>query len=179
MKPENQARTKRRRLIFLAVVLAISALVIVGRLAYYQIWMHSELEEMALDQRERERELAPERGNVLDCNGHPLAMSVIQWDISASPSLVDNPEEMAEQLADLLDLPRDELYAKLTSDVDWVPLARGCAQEVGEAMVGLKANGIMCEPRALRVYPEGELASTPGGDRERWRRGVLWGGGLL
>jgi cell division protein FtsI/penicillin-binding protein 2 len=159
MKPENQVRAKHRRLIALAVVLAIGALVIVGRLVYYQVWMHTQLEEMALNQREREREVPPERGNVLDCNGHPLAMSVIQWDISASPRLVDNPEELAEQLADLLDLPRDELYAKLDSDVDWVPLARGCAQEAGEAVAGLKASGIICEPRALRVYPEADLAA--------------------
>jgi cell division protein FtsI/penicillin-binding protein 2 len=40
-----------------------------------------------------------------------------------------------------------------------VSLARGCAQDVGEAVVGLKANGIKCEPRALRVYPEGDLAA--------------------
>jgi len=159
MKPEDEVQAKHRRLIFIAVLLAIVALIVAGRLVYYQVWMHAELEQMAMAQRERERELSPERGNVLDANRHPLAMSVIQWDISVSPRLVDNPEELAEQLADLLDLPSDELYAKLDSDVDWVPLARGCAQEVGEAIVALKANGLMCEPRALRVYPEGRLAA--------------------
>jgi len=80
-------------------------------------------------EREREREVPPERGNILDSTGHPLAMSVIQWDISASPNLVQHPRELAEQLADLLDLPRDELYAKLSSSTKWVRLARGCAQE--------------------------------------------------
>ena len=159
MKLEDEVRAKHRRLIVVAAVLAIGVLVIAIRLVYYQVFMHEELEGMALVQREREREVPPERGNVLDSNGHPLAMSVIQWDVSVSPLLVDNPEELAEQLADLLDLPRDELYAKLVSDVAWVSLARGCAQDVGEAVVGLKANGIKCEPRALRVYPEGDLAA--------------------
>ena len=159
MKPENEVRAKHRRVIFIAVILTIGALVIVGRLAYYQIWMHAELEEMALEEREREREVTPERGNILDSTGHPLAMSVIQWDISVSPEMVDDPEELADQLADLMDLPRDELYAKLTLDAPWVSLARGCAQEMGEAVAGLKANGIICDPRALRVYPEGKLAA--------------------
>lgn len=159
MKLENKARSQHRRLIVVAVLLAIGALVIISRLVYYQVVMHPQLEEMAMAQRERARGLAPERGNILDCTGHPLAMSVIQWDISASPNLVDNPEELSEQLADLLGLPRDELYAKLTSDVAWVSLVRGCAQEQGEAVKSLKANGIICEPRALRVYPEGALAA--------------------
>ena len=159
MKPENEIQAKHRRVIFIAVVLAVSALVIIGRLAYYQIWMHTKLEGMALEEREREREVSPERGNILDATGHPFAMSVIQWDISVSPEMVDDPEELADQLADLMDLPRDELYAKLTMDAPWVSLARGCEQEMGEAVAGLKANGIICEPRALRVYPEGELAA--------------------
>jgi len=159
MKLENKTRSKHRRLIFLGVLLAIGALVIIGRLVYYQVGMHQELEEMVLAQRERERQVSPERGNILDLTGHPLAMSVIQWDISASPNLVSNPEELSEKLADLLDLPRDELYAKLSSDVAWVSLIRGCSQEMGEAVLSLKANGVICEPRPLRVYPEGELAA--------------------
>jgi len=36
--------------------------------------------------------------------------------------------------------------------------SRLCAG-VGEAVASLKADGIICEPRALRVYPEGELAA--------------------
>jgi len=159
MKPENEVLAKHRRVIFIAVVLTIGALVIIGRLAYYQIWMHAELEEMALEEREREREVPPERGNILDSTGHPLAMSVIQWDISVSPDMVDDPEELADPLADLMDLPRDALYAKLTLHAPGGSLARGCAQEMGEAVAGLKANGIICEPRALRVYPEGKLAA--------------------
>jgi len=159
VKPENEVRSKHRRLIVLAAVLAVGALVIIGRLAYYQIWMHDRLEEMALEERERERNVPSERGNILDSTGHPFAMSVIQWDISVSPELVDDPNELADQLADLMDLPRDELYAKLTMKVPWVSLARGTAQEIGEAVAGLEANGIICDPRALRVYPEGELAA--------------------
>ncbi|MBN1135494.1 MAG: penicillin-binding protein 2 [Anaerolineae bacterium] len=159
MRPKNEAQAKHRRLIVLAVVLAIGALAIVGRLFYYQVRMHAQLVEMALAERERERELLPQRGNIMDSTGHPLAMSVIQWDISVSPRLVDNPEELAEQLADLLDMPKGELYARLTSDVDWTPLVRGCTQEMGEAVASLKAGGIICEPRARRVYPEGTLAA--------------------
>jgi len=159
VKPGNELQARHRRLMVVAVVLTIGVLAIVGRLVYYQVWMHAELEQMAVAEREREREVPPERGNILDSTGHPLAMSVIQWDISASPNLVQHPRELAEQLADLLDLPRDELYAKLSSSTKWVRLARGCAQEVGEAVASLKADGIICEPRALRVYPEGELAA--------------------
>jgi len=71
VKPGNELQTRHRRLMVVAVVLTIGVLAIVGRLVYYQVWMHAELEQMAVAEREREREVPPERGNILDSTGHP------------------------------------------------------------------------------------------------------------
>jgi cell division protein FtsI/penicillin-binding protein 2 len=157
MKIRDERRAEHRRLVVLVAILIIGALVIVGHLVYYQIIMHQELAEKATEQREWEKELSPERGTIFDSTGHPLAINLVQWDISASPPLIANPDELADRLADLLDLPRDEIYAKLTTQAPWVQLALHRSQEVGEAVLSLDASGITCERHPLRIYPEGEL----------------------
>jgi cell division protein FtsI/penicillin-binding protein 2 len=159
MTRKDPDRVERRRLNFLAAILILAALVIVGRLVYYQVFLHSDLVDEMRRQRERELTLIPKRGAILDATEHPLAISTIQWSISASPPLVTNPEKVAGELATLLNQPRDELYAKLTANQPWLPLADHVPGEVGEAIVALRASGLTCEERLLRVYPEGSLTA--------------------
>ncbi len=147
-----------RRLIILALLLTFGLAVIIGQLIRFQVLLHGPLKARADEQRTWEKDVPSRRGYVADVQGHILAMDVVQWDISASPPLVTEPEELADRLAGLLGLPRDEVYAKLTADVPWVQIARRVDQETGEAVAALKANGIDCVPQPLRVYPEGSLA---------------------
>lgn len=159
MSSDNMPGSGRNRLIVLALILTFGFSVIIAQLVHYQVIKHQELKEKALFQRHVEIPLAPPRGIIYDINGHYLAMNTVQWDISVSPTLVEDPETLADQLAELLNLPRDEVYAKLTMDAEWVRLDRRVPHEIGEAILRLEAGGIICEPQPLRVYPNGELVA--------------------
>lgn len=159
MEAEQKGKTSRGRLVVLASVLVIAALLVVGRLVYYQVFNYGELKAWALEQRQRERDLTPERGTILDATGHPLALSVVQWDVSVSPPLVTDPDQVAKDLAPLLGMSQDELYAKITTEAQWVLLAKHLPQATGEAIIDLDHNGITCEAQPLRVYPEGSLVA--------------------
>ncbi len=157
MPTDNTLTTDRRRLIVLALFLTFGFSVIIAQLGHYQVVKHRKLEEEAVQQRGRQQKVFPERGTIADTNDYPLSMNIVQWDISVSPSLVANPDELATQLANLLNVPRAEVYAKLTADQEWIPLAQDVPHETGEAILDLDAGGLICEPHAFRVYPEGSL----------------------
>lgn len=159
MPIDNKPSTANRRLIVLALILTFGFSVIAAQLWFYQVVMHDELLQKAIDQRVRWLEITPKRGRISDAHGNLLAMNVTQWDISVSPNLVSDPKELADQLAEILDMPWDELYAKLNSDSWWTPLAQDVPHEVGEKILALDNYSILCDPHPYRVYPEGNLVA--------------------
>ncbi len=137
--------------------LTFCATVLLGQLLRYQIKDHEQLKQSAFAQRTWNREVPSKRGNILDRDGHLLALDVVQWDISVSPPLVIQPGELAVRLGELLGQPSEEIYARLISDEEWLPLANDVEYAAGEAILGLQAPGITCTPSYYRFYPEGEL----------------------
>ena len=148
-----------RRLTLLSCLLTFGFTVVVGRLVYYQVFRHDELVANADTQRTWEKEVTPKRGYIADVNGHLLALDMVEWDISVSPSLVTDASNLSKRLSELLGLPRDKISATLTAEVPWIQLATGVDYEVGEAIVNLNAGGITCKPNPRRFYPEGSLVA--------------------
>ena len=159
MSTDESSRIDGRRLTVRDLCLKCFKLGIVAQLFYRQVATHDELRHKAENQRRWELDLPSRRGEIADVNGHPLAMNIIYWDISTSPSLIDkrDKDELAARLANLLDLPRDEVYAALKSENPWVQLATHVDYRVGEAIADWKAQGIICKPHLQRFYPEGSL----------------------
>jgi cell division protein FtsI/penicillin-binding protein 2 len=159
MDTDKAPQTDQSRLTILGLCLTFGLAVIIAQLVRYQVFMHAELKQRAHEQRERVREVRLDRGYITDINGHFLAMNVYQWEIGVSPNVVANPEELASDIAILLDLDRDEVAAQLKTDASWLLLARHVPQEVGEALAGLEANGLVCTPSPQRRYPMAALAA--------------------
>jgi len=145
------------RLRVLIFVLTFGFTVVVGRLVYYQAFRHEELKAQAQIQRTWDKDLEPKRGYVADINGHILALDVIEWDISVSPPLVTGRSELGGQLSELLGMPKTEISATLSAKEPWLQLATGVEYATGEAVAALEAEGLACEPRPRRFYPEGPL----------------------
>jgi cell division protein FtsI/penicillin-binding protein 2 len=146
-----------RRLNVVIFGLTFLAAVVLGQLFRYQLKDHELLKQSAVAQRTWNKEVPSKRGNILDCGGHLLALDVVEWDVSVSPPLVVQPQELAIALGELLDEPSEEIYAKLTIDEEWIPLANDIEYEIGERILDLEAPGITCTPNYHRFYPEGEL----------------------
>jgi cell division protein FtsI/penicillin-binding protein 2 len=159
MQTDNTSPTDRRRLTALGLCLTFGFAVIIAQLFRYQVLMHDELLQEAISQRVKEEEIIPLRGSIHDRNGHLLATNVFRWDVSVSPNLLGNPGKFAQRIADLLGLSGDDVYGLLSQDVPWLLLARNVPQEIGEALADLQADGLICEAKAQRAYPMGELVA--------------------
>ncbi len=148
----------RRRLNFLALVLVMLCVFILAKLVSIQLFSYQEMSEKGERERIRQSALEPMRGRVWDRNGYLLVGNLVQYDITAAPELISDPDETAQVLAADLGLSADEVYSKLTSDQSWVLIERGVPQAVGERIAARGTLGVLVEPKWRRTFPEGVLA---------------------
>ena len=148
------ARTdSRARALVLLIVAALAATAIGARLVWWQVAQQSWLAEMALHQLAQHEELPAERGEITDVNGELLATSVELQSVFATPPTIDDPGLAATILASVLELPADELRARLDSTDPWVWLKRRVSPEVAERIRSLDLRGVGMLPETKRVYP--------------------------
>ncbi|MEV4422733.1 penicillin-binding protein 2 [Patulibacter sp. NPDC049589] len=119
------------------------------------------------------REVLALRGEITDRSGDPLAVSEPAADVAVSSKQVlqlrtlvppQQPAVMAAVIAKSLDLPEDEVLAKLVSGKGFEYLGRSVPDTKIQAMKdrakrqGVKLNGVTYTPRNRRVYPNNALA---------------------
>jgi len=102
--------------------------------------------------------LQPKRGAILDRNRHEMAVSVTLDSVFADPSLIEDPESIADSLAPVLGLPAEELLQKLRLERKFVWLLRQVDPAVSQQVRDLHIRGVRVTPEAKRTYPSGALA---------------------
>lgn len=171
------------RLKLLQVAFFVVAGLLVARLGYLQILQHGVYEALASGQRELYRDLFPERGDVLvrDKDGTEMALATNRYLnlVWAEPRRVDDPIRTAQVVADILEIPDEEivteteegetivepseyelLLAKLQKEDDpYEPIKRRVTEEVAEEIERANLDGIHLLREQFRYYPEGETAA--------------------
>lgn len=151
------------RLVAVALFFSISALALVGRLAYLQIYRHTDYATEAQSVHDSEREVPAHRGSILDRLGNPLALSVDTFNVLVDRTVWADPavgRRAAERLAPLLGRTPGELYgAAGVEGGGSVVVAFNLPHEEGRRLAALGLPGVILEPSSRRVYPEGNAAA--------------------
>lgn len=159
---ELQARLPsswRRRTVM--TLLALCALVVLGRAFDLQILDHRFLSEQGNLRFVRTLVLPGFRGAVLDRRGEPLALSAPVFSIWAVPSDVLAAPQYLPALAKLLREPRDRLMSYLTArkNRQFVYLVRQIPPVRARRILALKAPGVFSQREYRRYYPAGDVAA--------------------
>ena len=105
------------------------------------------LQSAAATQQKADIEVPARRGTISDANGIELAISEPAQTIAATPYLIDEPAEVAAQLARILHVPEDELLRKLVRrDTGFVYLARRVPTERAQRAQRLTSRGSSSSP---------------------------------
>lgn len=162
-------RTQKKRLIFMLAAFMVIVAVLVSRLAYIQFVQGSELQKMAFEQQNKGRTISPIRGTIYDRNGKKLAISVTVATIACNPSEVKSlntkitPDEIADGLAQILDMDRNLIFSLITKNTGYVVIKRKVDREtednVRKWIAEKKVKGIKIDEDAKRYYPNGNLMS--------------------
>jgi cell division protein FtsI (penicillin-binding protein 3) len=154
----QQEKVHLRLLIFAGVALFWMA-AIFGRVAYLQLFHHSEYLARAERQQRRTIEITPKRGAIYDRNMHPLAMSVPVQSAFAVPVEVKDRAMAARLLAGVLGMPADEIREKLDSGSTFVWVKRKLPPAKAEAVDSLNLKGIYLQEENQRYYPKRDLGA--------------------
>ncbi len=148
----------QRRVLFLLLTILVSAVLLVGRLTYVQLWQNEFFQTKAVEQRLQKIPLEGMRGAIYDRNGIPLAISVSSNTVYAIPIEVEDVAGTAHKLAEILGLEAQFLRERLSkrSSVEW--LQKKVSDAAAREIIALDLPGVGVVPTSSRVYPYGSVA---------------------
>ena len=156
-------RTRLAAVFFVAVCFST----LVGRLWYLQIHEYDFYAQRAAGQQLRDSVVPAPRGDILDANGTPLAVSASCWTIRAVPREMADEDvaEASAALAQLLELDEADVLEKLSQrKSNDALLKRRVNQETADAVRAACLEndwqGILILQDTKRWYPEGDFAAS-------------------
>jgi cell division protein FtsI (penicillin-binding protein 3) len=105
--------------------------------------------------------LIPERGDIVDRNGDPLARTIDAWTIAIHPNkVIGDKLALARRLAELMPEQSEEQYfALLKSGKPFFYLRRRAAPSLVEAVNAIGEPGLAIQREPDRLYPQTTLAA--------------------
>ncbi|MDQ2886150.1 MAG: penicillin-binding protein 2 [Chloroflexota bacterium] len=168
MSAELQRARNRQMIVFLLVCAAM--LILLGRLYYWQVIRSSYLSQLANDEHIQSQVVNAPRGYIYDIQGHVLATNVVRDDVYIAPIQFatdytgDNAQAELALLCSKLhrvlpQLSEDTLKGLFNSHQASVRIAGPIEPTQSQQLRALQLPDTFLEPRTLRVYPDGDLAS--------------------
>jgi cell division protein FtsI (penicillin-binding protein 3) len=156
------------RLLVLASLFFLFVILIIGRLATLALFESSRAFAATTT------DYIPDRGDILDRNGVPLARSINAYAIWVKPDqIIGDKKELARQLSVIFpDTLADDFYAKLTSKNQGYLRKRAMPEEVRKVH-NLGEIAIEFPREAERLYPQHDMAAHALGFINRDGKGAL------
>ncbi|MED3564433.1 stage V sporulation protein D [Bacillus xiapuensis] len=153
--------TVRKRLMIALFVGILVFLIIDVRLGYVQFFLGDMLTNRAKDSWSRNIPFEPERGEIVDRNGVPLATNISAPTVWVVPRQISNPAETAEKLASVLNITKEKAYKEITQGQSIVRVKEGrkISHEKAKEIRALGLDGIYIGEDSKRHYPFGSYLS--------------------
>lgn len=156
-------KNQKRILIMLLCCVAVS-IVLFSRLFYIQVIKSDYYKQRAYSQQTRQRTVAAKRGTIYDATGEKvLAQSVSVNVVTAVPNSIDKDkkQEIANKIAEILELNAEDVLAKLTKNTSSVTIATKVEKEKSTKLLEYieeeEIEGIRVDEDTKRVYPYNTL----------------------
>ncbi|MCS0787324.1 stage V sporulation protein D [Cytobacillus firmus] len=153
--------TVRKRLTVALFVGILVFFIIDLRLGYVQFFLGNLLTDGAKELWSRDIPFEPERGEIVDRNGIPLAANVSAPTVYVVPRQIKDPADAAEKLAAVLNMSKEKAYQLITKRESSVkiPEGRKISHEKAKEIRALEIEGIYIGEDSKRHYPFGNYLS--------------------
>lgn len=152
---------KRRLLFFFLVAILLFSAILV-RLGYVQFFLGDMLTRKAEDSWSRDIPFEGQRGDIVDARGVKLATNQSAPTIFVVPRQIENPILTARKLANVLDIPEQQVYKQVTknSSIERInPGGRKISVELANEIRDLEIKGVFVAEDSKRYYPYGSYLS--------------------
>jgi cell division protein FtsI (penicillin-binding protein 3) len=155
----------RSRIVLILIAMTSLWSVIIIRAAWLQLIPDSRLHALQKRQFETVVTLNARRGDVLDKNGHELAVSMTSYSLFADPKLIEEPRKVAHLLAKELKLSQkvieEKIHKNRTKRFIWIDrhIQQSAHDNLSAAITSQKIRGISFVEESKRIYPNEKLLS--------------------
>lgn len=157
-KAKEQLKSFKTRIIIVQAMIAFLVLLFIAYLFANQVLDVRKYRIKAQNQRRASSFVL--RGDIYDRNGIKLAGDTVFYDIMARRAdYVHSPEELAKILAPILKISQVNLTEKLKSKEPIISLKKQVDRQTYNQILKLRLREIPMDPKNIRVYPQGALAS--------------------
>ncbi len=148
----------RKRTYLIMGLFVVGGILLFGRLFQLQILEGKTYKILASDQHEVQAALIPERGTIYlkdrwDGKLHPIAKDKDVWHVYVITKDVEDQEQTAEDLAEILGLPIPEIEQVFASS-SYAVLTKDASREVVDILRAKRISGVGAIEAQSRFYPE-------------------------
>lgn len=162
----NTTLIMKKRLLVVLTVFSLLVFALIARVGWLQLVKGEELQKMAFEQQNSDREIPPRRGSILDRKGEALAISATVDRIVVNPTEIDesDEEEISQKLAEFLDMDKDAILKKVSNNKSrYEIIKKRVEKNVGDRIRQWKSeeniHGVYIDEDSKRYYPSGNLAA--------------------
>ena len=153
---------KHIRIRVIVLFISILLIAVIAKVFYIQVFQYQKLNSLASSLWSRNLPITADRGLILDRNGKVLASNITTTSLYLVPNQIKNKEEVARNLATILDVSYEEMYkhvSKKTSIERVHPEGRQLSFEIADEINKLNYDGVYLLKESKRYYPYGNLLS--------------------
>lgn len=151
-----------KRAVFILFAFCFVFLFLSVRIGYIQFVNGAKLQQKAIEQQTKDRIISSKRGIIYDRNSKVLAQSASVDTVCATPREISeskNIDTIAKNLADILEMEKEEVLKIITKKSSYEILKRKIDPEQSEKIRELNYKGIYLTEDSKRYYPYGNFAS--------------------
>lgn len=154
--------TIQKRIKFVLYLIILIFIIIIFRIFYIQVFSKTKLDDLANNLWSRNLPILADRGNITDRNGVILAGNITTTSLIVVPVQIKNKEEVAENLAKILETDYLNIYSHLTkhTSIERIhPEGRRLSYEKAETINKLNYDGVYLLKESKRYYPYDNVLS--------------------
>ena len=154
--------TIQKRIKFILYLIILIFIIIIFRIFYIQVFSKNKLDDLANNLWSRNLPILADRGNITDRNGIILAGNITTTSLIVVPVQIKNKEEVAENLAKILETDYLNIYSHLTkhTSIERIhPEGRRLSYEKAETINKLNYDGVYLLKESKRYYPYDNVLS--------------------
>lgn len=151
------------RIQVLVIIMCLLGVVVVGKLAYVQVWQHRSYLQKATAQQSRKFVLPARRGQIFVHDGgnelYPIALNEQLYSLALDPGYIKDADKSYEIVKEYIaDSNKDNLREKINDKNNrFVIVNRRIDSESANKLKQLHLPGLIITPLDGRNYPEGEM----------------------
>jgi cell division protein FtsI/penicillin-binding protein 2 len=149
----------KKRAVWINVIIALSFVAVICRLADIMLINHRKFLDKAMDQQIKKENVPVKRGIITDRKGRELAINIDTESIYCDPAEVSFPDEVAATLSRTTGRKPEAILTRLSTNGRFNWIERKVSMEDSQHIRDLKLQGIGFVPDIKRFYPKGSLAS--------------------